>query len=241
MKKMTKTITLFSIIIMIVSLFNSCAKNASDEDLLIYYDNKYYNSSISNDYTYNSFWYPLSDADIIDTAYACNKEDDVNKLGKKDKVEIKKYSDEELNMFILHTDFWDDWLFCDENYKFPSLSAENIEAIALKKFSEDKEWADYYNSDDCITIQNNDEIYSIINSLTNINKSSESQSFNMNEVSEESEICVKFKGINALYYLGIVAYANENVVFYDAHTKQSIFYLLYDENTSNPFDTLNRN
>ena len=54
----------------------------------------------------------------------------------------------------------------------------------------------------------------------------------MNEVTNQAEICVKFKGINALYYLGIIAYVDNNVVFYDAHEFQSSFYLILALNFS---------
>lgn len=239
MKKYIKILSFFMIVSIIALYFSGCINTNSDEDFLIYYDGRYYNSCISDDYTYNSFWYPLSKVDITDTAFFCNKDDDVDSISKGNKVEIKKFSDEELDMFIIHTDFWDDWLYCDTNYEFPSLSADNIDVISLKKFSKDKDWVDYYYSDDCITIQNKYDIENIINNLNNLNKSSKSQSYNLYEVNNQAEICVKFKGINALYYLGIVAYVNDNVVFYDAHTKQSLFYLLYDKSTSNPFDKSN--
>lgn len=144
-------------------------------------------------------------------------------------------------MFISHTDFWDEWLYCDTNYKFPSVSAENIESITLKNFSEDKEWIDYYNGDNCITIQNQNDIDNIINHLNNIKKSSKKQLYSINEVNNQSEICVKFYEINALYYLGIIAYADDNIVFYDAHEQQSYFSLLYEQNSSNPFDILKIN
>lgn len=125
----------------------------------------------------------------------------------------------------------------DTNYKFPSLSSDNIEMIALKNFSQDKEWIDYY-SDDCVVIQNKNDIENIINTLNNLDKSNNAQSYNMNEVNNQAEICVKFKEINALYYLGIIAYADDNVVFYNSHGKINSFYLLYDNNTESPFDVL---
>lgn len=234
MKK--KIISSILMIAIIVFSFSGCINTNLDENLLIYYDGKYYDSFISSADTYNSFWYPLSEPDITDKAFTCNKDDNIDNFGKKNEVKIEKFSDEELDMFISHTDFWDDWLFCDTNYKFPSLSAENIEKIALKKFTEDKDWVDYYKSDSCITIQNENDIDSIINSLNNIEKSSKLKSYNMNEVNNQAEICVKFKGINALYYLGIIAHADNNVVFYNAHTTQSLFYLIYDENASNLID-----
>lgn len=83
MKRKNKIITSLLIISMIVLFFTGCININSDEKLLIYYDDKYYNSAISNNYTYNSFWYPMSKADIIDTAFICSKNDDVNKLSKK--------------------------------------------------------------------------------------------------------------------------------------------------------------
>lgn len=223
---------------MIAICFHGCINMNSDKKLLIYYDGQYYNSSISNDYAYNSFWYPLKEATISDKAFTCNENDDVDKLDKRNEIEIKKFSDEELNMFISYTDFWDDWLFADTNYKFPSLSSDNIEMIALKNFSQDKEWIDYYYSDDCVVIQNKNDIENIINTLNNLDKSNNAQSYNMNEVNNQAEICVKFKEINALYYLGIIAYADDNVVFYNSHGKINSFYLLYDNNTESPFDVL---
>lgn len=239
--KKSNIITSLFIISIIVVFFTGCVKINSDEKLLIYYNDKYYNSAISNDYTYNSFWYPLSEADVIDTAFVCSKNDDINKLGKNDEVEIKKFSDESLNMFISHTDFWDEWLYCDTNFQFPSLSPDNIESISLKRFSEEKEWIDYYNSDNCIIIHNQKDIDSIINHINNIKTSSKNQSYNMNEVNNQSEICIKFYGINALYYLGIIAFADNNVVFYNAHEQQSNFNVLYEQCSSNQFDILKSN
>lgn len=238
MKKSIKIISSVLIIAIIAFNFSGCINNNLNEKFLLYYNDKYYDSYVSEDYSYNSFWYPLSEADITDNASFCNYNNDVDKNGKRNKVEIKIFSDPELNMFISHTDFWGDWLYCDTNYKFPSLSAENIEKIAIKKFSTDKDWVDYYKSDDCIIIQDENDIDSIISSLNSVKKSNKIKSYNMNEVYNQAEICIKFKGINALYYIGIVAYADNNVVFYNSHKTQSRFYLIYDENTSNPFNML---
>lgn len=235
MKKSIKIISSVLIISVITFTLSGCVNTNSDEDFLIYYDDKYYTSSISKYYSYNSFWYPLEKTDITDTAFICNEGDDINKLDKSNKIKISRFSDKELSMFILYSDFWDDWLYCDTSYELPILSLENIESIVIRKFSEDKEWIDYYNESDCITIKAEKDIDSVISSINSIKKSKETKSYSMNEVTNQAEICVKFKGINALYYLGIIAYVDNNVVFYDAHEFQSSFYLIYDENTSNPF------
>lgn len=208
----------------------------SDEKYLIYYNDNYYDSYISKEYTYNSFWYPLCEADITDKAFICNRNDNINELGNENEVEIKKFSDEELSMFILYTDFWRDWLYCNTNYKIPEFTEDNIEEIVLKKGNETRKWIDYYNSNSYIAFQEQNDINSVLNGLNNMK--TQEKSYDFGEVQNKIEICVKFKDVNALYYIGIVAFVDNNVVFYNSHEKINSFYLLYDDNTENPFDTL---
>lgn len=226
MKKCIKIISSVLIISVITFTFSGCVNTNSNEAFLIYYDDKYYTSSVSKYYTYNSFWYPLEKTNVTDTAFVCNEDDDINELDKSNEIKISRFSDKELSMFILYTDFWDDWLYCDTSYEFPTLSSENIESIVIRKYSEDKEWIDYYNDRDCITINTEKDIDSVISSINNIEKSKNNKTYSINEVTNQAEICVKYKGINALYYLGIIAYVDNNVVFYDAHEIQSSFYLI---------------
>lgn len=126
-------------------VFNGCTISDSDDDFLIYYDGNYYTSTISDDYTYNSFWYPLREATVIDKAYVCNQYDINQIIG---------------TIFQIERD-----------------------------------------SGGIITYQ-------------------------MNEVTDIAEVCVKFEDVNSLYYIGILATSNNgDLVFYNAHSKQSLYYL----------------
>ncbi len=233
---MKKLFKIFFLLALVLFNFVGCIKMNSDEKYLIYYNGNYYDSYITDDYTYNSFWYTLCKADITDTAYTCNKNDNLSELGKNE-IEIQRFSDEELSMFILHNDFWGEWLYCNIDYKMPEITVNNIEKIVLKKATETSEWIDYYNSDTCIALEKQNDINTVLTSLKN--RKTNKNSYDFNEVKNQTEVCIKFQGINALYYIGIIAFVDDNVVFYNSHEKINSFYLLYDNNSENPFDALN--
>lgn len=234
MKKVISAVMILSILL----CFNGCEISDLDEEPLIYYNGKFYDNPIaSSGSRANTFWLPLSTADIEDTGYFCYENDDVTKLRNRDKVKIKRFSDEELSMFITFTDFWDEWLYLDTSYEMPSFSAEDIEEFVLKRLSDDA--VESYKKGRCIIIQDEDDIENIVNSLLSIDRSKNAKSYRAYEVHGSMDFYVKYKGINALYDFGIVGYAEKNLVFTNTHIDiEGIHYVVYDKDTPNPFDVL---
>lgn len=229
---MKKSFTACILLIAIIMLSGCVPK--SEENTLIYYNGKYFDSFISEDYTYNSFWTALSTADIEDKAYLCNYSEDTSKFGKKDETEIKRFSDKKLSMFILKADSFGEWLYLDTEYSLPSISSENIEEIIIKNNHEEN-LTDYYKSDSCVPIQDRGKITAIAEKLNEMEDLKGIKSYELKYIENPMEMYLKFKDINALYYVGMISKVNGNTVFYNAHKKQSAFYLMYEQNADNPF------
>ncbi|MDE6413104.1 MAG: hypothetical protein K2K42_04345, partial [Eubacterium sp.] len=94
-----------------------------------------------------------------------------------------------------------------------------------------------HNSDNYIIIDNINDVSQIRNDIIYIEKNfNDIKSYQMKEVQDFAQLYVKFENINALYYIGILGLSNNGeLVFYNAHYEQPLYYLLYDNNSANPF------
>ncbi len=217
----------------VILILSGCSAQSVEKPLVLY-NGRYYNSYISEDYTYSSFWYPLNEADITDTAYYCGKGEDTEKLGKDDETPIKRFSDKGLKMFVCVSDFNGEWLYLDTQYTLPSVSGENIEeAVIIGDSSESP--AELYNQNRCISIRDADKIACVAERFNELNGGGEPKAYEFKEIENPAELYIKFKDINALYYLCLVGKADLNTVFYNAHGKLDGFYTMYEQDKSNPF------
>ena len=137
-------------------------------------------------------------------------------------------------MFVCVSDFNGEWLYLDTQYTLPSVSGENIEeAVIIGDSSESP--AELYNQNRFISIRDADKIACVAEKFNELNGGGETKAYEFKEIENPSELYIKFKDINALYYLGLVGKADLNTVFYNAHGKLDGFYTMYEQDKSNPF------
>lgn len=218
-------ILIISALLVFIFVFSGCS-NDNPKPLYIYYNDSLYTSFIDSDYTYSSLWFPLIETDIEDEAYFCEVNESTEKIVKSHKVSIKKFSDPSLNMFIVNRDFWGDFLNCKTDYNLPTINDGEIEALIIK-IDAGSEWTDEYNNKKCKIID--DEIIgAFVDNISNINSTNDK----FDTLSSAYEVGIKYKNINAVYYLGMLS--SDAKYFYRADLVPNTYYKL-NENLSSYF------
>lgn len=215
---MKKSVCLL-LLILIICLFTGC-QNLDEKSYLAYNEAIFY-ERIDDNYYYKDFWFPLSNDTFDDVGYYTTDAKSINKGHKKN---IKVFKDPDLEMFVLSSDFWGEFLYKNTNYDLPTYKDSNLIEKIIICDNNDKTWKENYDNNQFISITSQEQIKEIVDVITSV-QNGEYKTDKLNYSISGKEIGIKFKNINAIYYLGMECTVDDRCYFYDP-TGESVSYLI---------------
>lgn len=196
------TLTILSLLVICI-IFSSCSLNNNQTNSMnvkLEYDNKTYHDTDSEGRIIKSSWY-------IEEIYSGETEKVkaiLNFGGSESKITVKKFKNENLNMFL----FDDDSIYCEENFNFPDYR-KNAEIDKIIITPNANTYPDEKNN---IIIDKKEDIMIIMKTLIDASdfENYKNNSFSEKPQSDDSSIEIVYRNCPAVFYYGYISVNNNN-------------------------------